>query len=140
MKKVFKNLAICCVVAVCLMFVGCGKGKVEYNWKCDTKINTYQDTENKDLYAIKIELLILNGKATINASDFRYVQNGETIQARDFVGQKHYSSSTGSTPKTVVNTKKQSVNASETSGVILELIVESDLEITAVYYKNQKIS
>ena len=142
-------LTLCAMVVPACLFAGCKEEKpINATFASTKKVESVAVTEARENgYYIEIDVDSEEERATIKASDFKYIQNEQTKTAKYFLGRLVVSQTTingVSVDQSYYEyTKTRDVVKSpgyEGLVVTLKLVVENDSPISKIFYKDKEIT
>lgn len=142
-------LTLCAMVVPACLFAGCKEEKpINATFASTKKVESAAVTEARETgYYIEIDVDSEEERITIEASDFKYIQNGQTKTAKNFLGRLVVSQTTingVSVDQSYYEyTKTRDVVKSpgyEGIVVTLKLVVENDSPISKIFYKDKEIT
>lgn len=142
-------LTLCAMVVPACLFAGCKEEKpINATFASTKKVESAAVTEARETgYYIEIDVDSEEERITIKASDFKYIQNGQTKTAKNFLGRLVVSQTTingVSVDQSYYEyTKTRDVVKSpgyEGIIVTLKLVVENDSPISKIFYKDKEIT
>lgn len=142
-------LTLCAMVVPACLFAGCKEEKpINATFASTKKVESAKVTEARETgYYIEIDVDSEEERATIKASDFKYIQNEQTKTAKYFLGRLVVSQTTingVSVDQSYYEyTKTRDVVKSpgyEGIVVTLKLVVENDSPISKIFYKDKEIT
>lgn len=142
-------LTLCAMVVPACLFAGCKEEKpINATFASTKKVESAAVTEARETgYYIEIDVYSEEERATIKASDFKYIQNEQTKTAKYFLGRLVVSQTTingVSVDRSYYEyTKTRDVVKSpgyEGIIVTLKLVVENDSPISKIFYKDKEIT
>lgn len=142
-------LTLCAMVVPACLFAGCKEEKtINATFASTKKVESATVTEARETgYYIEIDVDSEEERITIKASDFKYIQNGQTKTAKYFLGRLVVSQVTingESVDQSYYEyTKTRDVVKSpgyEGLVVTLKLVVENDSPISKIFYKDKEIT
>ena len=142
-------LTLCAMVVPACLFAGCKEEKpINATFASTKKVESAKVTEARETgYYIEIDVDSEEERITIEASDFKYIQNEQTKTAKNFLGRLVVSQTTingESVDQSYYEyTKTREVVKSagyEGLVVTLKLVVENDSPISKIFYKDKEIT
>lgn len=142
-------LTLCAMVVPACLFAGCKEEKpINATFASTKKVESAKVTEARETgYYIEIDVDSEEERITIEASDFKYIQNEQTKTAKNFLGRLVVSQTTingVSVDQSYYEyTKTRDVVKSpgyEGLVVTLKLVVENDSPISKIFYKDKEIT
>ena len=142
-------LTLCAMVVPACLFAGCKEEKpINATFASTKKVESAAVTEARETgYYIEIDVDSEEERITIEASDFKYIQNGQTKAAKNFLGRLVVSQTTingVSVDRSYYEYTKTRdvVKSPDYEGIVvtLKLVVENDSPISKIFYKDKEIT